>query len=125
MRVCLPVLVSVLLLSTISIPNNNLEITAFDVGNADAFMIKTPDNKYMMIDTGKGGYNGGKSQAELLILKYFADNGIKNLDSIIVTHFDNDHCGGPGANRAYDIDSVDIRQAQIQQDQSGMMGGAE
>ena len=94
MRICLPVLILVLLISTISIPNKNLEITAFDVGNADAFMIKTPDNKYLMIDTGKGGYNGGKSQAEMLIIKYFIDNGIKNIDSIIVTHFDNDHCGG-------------------------------
>ena len=28
------------------------------------------------------------------MLKYFKDNGIKNLDTIIVTHFDNDHCGG-------------------------------
>ena len=94
MQICLPVLISILLISNISIPNHNLEITAFDVGNADAFMIKTPDNKYIMIDTGKAGYNGGKSQAEMLILKYFADNGIKNLDNIIVTHFDNDHCGG-------------------------------
>ena len=94
MSLCLPVLVSILLVSAISIPNHNLEITAFDVGNADSFMIKTPDNKYLMIDTGKAGYNGGKSQAEIIMLKYFIDRGIKNLDSIIVTHFDNDHCGG-------------------------------
>ena len=84
----------ILLISTISIPNKNLEITAFDVGNADAFMIKTPDNRYLMIDTGKAGYNGGKSQAQMIILKYFKDNGIKNIESVIVTHFDNDHCGG-------------------------------
>ena len=30
----------------------------------------------------------------MIILKYFRDNGIKNLDSVIITHFDNDHCGG-------------------------------
>ena len=94
MSICLPVLLSVLLISTISVPNRNLEITAFDVGNADSFMIKTPDNEYMMIDTGKAGYNGGKSQAEVLMLKYFKDNGINKLKFIIVTHFDNDHCGG-------------------------------
>lgn len=74
--------------------NSNLEITAFDVGNADCFLIKTPNNKYLMIDTAKNGYKGGKSQAEMIVLKYFKDNGIKNIDSIIVTHFDNDHCGG-------------------------------
>ena len=94
MSICLPVMISVLLASTISFPNRNLEITAFDVGNADAFMIKTPNNEYMMIDTGKAGYNGGKSQAEMLILKYLADRGIHKLNIIVVTHFDNDHCGG-------------------------------
>lgn len=47
-KLALPVLMLVLCLSQISFPNHNLEITAFDVGNADAFLIKTPDNKYLM-----------------------------------------------------------------------------
>ena len=98
LKTALPILFAILLVSMISVPNRNLEITAFDVGNADAFLIKTPDNKYIAIDTAKSGYNGGKSQAELLLLKYFKDRGIKNLDTIIVTHFDNDHAGG-----AYDL----------------------
>lgn len=97
-KLTLPVLILALLLTQISIPNKNLEITAFDVGNADAFLIKTPANKYLMIDTAKNGYNGGKSQAKMLILKYLMDRGIKEVDTIIVTHFDNDHCGG-----AYDL----------------------
>lgn len=82
------------MITLIPVKNSNLEITAFDVGNADCFLIKTPQNEYLMIDTAKNGYNGGKSQAELIVLKYFKDNGIKNIDTIIVTHFDNDHCGG-------------------------------
>ena len=90
----LSVLILILLISLIPIKNSNLEITVFDVGNADAFLIKTPENKYFMIDTAKSGYNGGKSQAEFLILRYLLDNGIKNIDTIIVSHFDNDHCGG-------------------------------
>ncbi len=94
LKTSLILFVCILAASLISVPNHNLEITAFDVGNADAFMIKTPDNNYIMIDSGKSGYNGGKSQAEMIILKYFKDNGIKNLNSIIITHFDNDHCGG-------------------------------
>ena len=84
----------VLLLSTISIPNKNLEITTFAVQNADAFLIKTPQNKYFIIDTAKSGYNGGKSQAEIIILKYLKDKGIKNVEGMILTHFDNDHSGG-------------------------------
>lgn len=94
LKMLLSIMIVVLLISTISIPNRNLEITAFDVGNADAFLIKTPDNKYLMIDTGKSGYNGGKSQAEMLILKYLRDRSIKEIDTIILSHFDNDHCGG-------------------------------
>jgi competence protein ComEC len=78
----------------INIPNRNLEIIAFDVQNADAFLIKTPKNKYFMIDTGKAPYNGGKSQAEIIITKYMKDRGIKNIEGIIITHFDNDHSGG-------------------------------
>ncbi len=87
-------LIFVWLISLIPIKNSDLEIRAFDVGNADCFLIKTPENDYIMIDTGKAGYKGGKSQAEIIVLKYLKDKGIKSLNSLIVTHFDNDHCGG-------------------------------
>ena len=88
------ILIFILAITFIPQNNRNLEITVFDVGNADCFLIKTPCSEYLMIDTGKSGYNGGKSQAEIIVLKYFKDIGIKKLDSIIITHFDNDHCGG-------------------------------
>lgn len=84
----------ILFVTTIKIPNNELEITAFDVQNADSFMIKTPQNKYFIIDTGKAPYQSGNSQAKIIMLKYLKDNGIKNIEGLIVTHFDNDHSGG-------------------------------
>lgn len=87
-------LILVLLTSTVPIKNHNLEIIAFSVQNADSFLIKTPQNKYFIIDTAKSGYNGGKSQAEIIILKYLKDRGIKNLEGMVITHFDNDHSGG-------------------------------
>lgn len=92
--VVLPIFLSVLLVTWVPIKSSNLEIITFDVGNADSFLIKTPKNEYIMIDTAKSGYKGGKSQAEVVILKYLIDRGIKNIDTLIVTHFDNDHCGG-------------------------------
>ena len=88
------VLVLILCLSAIPIRNKNLEILAFDVGNADAFLIKSPKNKYFIIDTGKAPYNNGSSQAKVIILKYLKDKGIKNIEGLIITHFDNDHSGG-------------------------------
>lgn len=80
--------------STIHIPDKNLETIAFDVQNADAFLIKTPQNKYFIIDSGKPGYEGANSQAKFVILKYLKDRGIKDIEALIITHFDNDHAGG-------------------------------
>ncbi len=86
-----------LALSFIKPVNNNLEILVFDVGNADSFLIKTPQNKHILIDTGKLPYRG-KSQAEMIINEYFKDEAIRKIDFLILTHFDIDHAGG-----AYDI----------------------
>ncbi len=87
-------LLLILLISLINIPSKNVEIITFDVQNADAFLIKSPKNKYFIIDTGKSGYKGSSSQAKIIILKYLKDRGIKNIEGIIITHFDNDHSGG-------------------------------
>ncbi len=84
----------ILLLSTIYIPSKNLEIITFDVQNADCFLIKTPENKYFIIDTGRAGYKQGKAQANSIIIKYLQDRGIRNIEGLIITHFDNDHSGG-------------------------------
>ena len=84
----------VLLFSIINLPNHNLEIITFDVGNADAFLIKTPENKYFIIDTAKQSYTSKNSTARLVISKYLADRGIKNIEGMILTHFDLDHAGG-------------------------------
>lgn len=71
-----------------------LETIAFDVKNADAFLIKTPENKYFLIDSGKMGYKNGKTQAQMIILEYLKDKRIKNIEALIITHFDSDHAGG-------------------------------
>ncbi len=84
----------ILLFTTITPVSNNLEIIAFDVQNADSFLIKTPQNKYFFIDTGKAPYKSGNTQAKIIMLKYLKDRGIKNIEGVIVTHFDNDHSGG-------------------------------
>ncbi len=84
----------ILLLTTVRPVSHDLEIIMFDVQNADSFLIKTPENKYFMIDTGKAPFESGNSQAKIIMLKYLKDRGIKNLEGVIVTHFDNDHAGG-------------------------------
>ncbi len=85
---------SILAVTNIKIVSKDLEIITFDVGNADSFMIKTPKNKYFFIDTGKAPYKSGNSEAKLIMLKYLKDRGIKDIEGLIVTHFDSDHSGG-------------------------------
>lgn len=87
-------LLAILFLSMINLPSKNLEIITFDVQNADCFLIKTPQNKYFIIDTGRAAFNGGKAQANSIIIKYLKDKGIKNIEGMVITHFDNDHSGG-------------------------------
>lgn len=84
----------VLIFSCLRLPDNNLETIFFDMQNADAFLIKTPQDKYFMIDSGKMAYNGGSSPAKMIILGYLRDKGIKNIEGFIITHFDADHAGG-------------------------------
>ncbi|MFQ8625885.1 MAG: ComEC/Rec2 family competence protein [Candidatus Gastranaerophilaceae bacterium] len=69
----------ILCISTISFPSKDLQIITFDVQNADCFLIKTPQNKYFIIDTGRAGYKGSKAQANSIIIKYLKDRGIKIL----------------------------------------------
>lgn len=91
------VLCIVFAFSFIKFEKKELEIIVFDVGNADSFLIKTPQRKYIMIDTAHGKYPGTKSgfsQAEAIMNKYLKDRGIKTLDVLILTHFDSDHSGG-------------------------------
>ena len=92
---------------------NNLEITMFDVENADCFLIKTPKNKYIMIDTGKIIYKSTNS-AQNVILPYLRNERIKSLKILEITHFDSDHCGG-----ALDLlKNIKIKNVIIQKEQT-------
>ena len=88
------ILILILFLTFFPIKNKTPEILFFSVGNADSILLKSPANEYIMIDTGKVGYLKSATQAEYIMLKYFKDRGIKNLNSLIITHFDSDHSGG-------------------------------
>ena len=81
-------------LTFITIPNKNAEVIFFSLGNADAVLLKSPNNEYFLIDTGRSGYLNGSSQAKNIIIKYLRDKGTKDINSLILTHFDSDHAGG-------------------------------
>lgn len=83
-----------LIFSLIKFPHSNLEIIVFDVQNSDALLVRTPQNKYFLIDSGRMGYKNGNTQAKMIVLEYLKDNGIKNIEGLVITHFDSDHAGG-------------------------------
>lgn len=87
-------LILILLISFIPIKTNKPEVLFFSVGNADAILIKSPNEEYFLIDSGRLPYKKQLSQAKTIIIKYLTDKGIKDIDSLVLTHFDSDHAGG-------------------------------
>lgn len=64
-----------------------------DVGQGDALLTIDPENHAQLLDTGKRGYKAypAKISSELGAL------AVPTINSIILTHLDNDHSGGLGA----------------------------
>lgn len=64
-----------------------LEIHVMDVGQGDGILLRTPDGKNYLLDTGSAG-------ARRKIFPYFEKLGITHLDGIIISHSHSDHAGG-------------------------------
>ena len=84
----------IFVLTFVHIPSRNTEIIFFSVGNADSALIKSPENKYYLIDTGRLPYKSMNSSAKQIIIRYLNGKLIKELDAVVLTHFDADHAGG-------------------------------
>ena len=69
-----------------TLENQGIRITFFDVGKGDAILIET-DEHSVLIDS---GYDDTSDT----ILSYLAKRNVKQLDYMILTHFDKDHVGG-------------------------------
>ena len=73
--------------------NRNFEIHFIDVGQGDSTLSITKQNTKILIDGG-GSEIGDYDVGEKVLVPYLLDRGIKNIDYIIISHFDEDHCGG-------------------------------
>lgn len=69
----------------------NLTISFIDVGQGDCTLITTPNHKNILIDGGGSNdlekYDVGKQ----VLLPYLLNHGIKQIDIMIISHFDSDH----------------------------------
>ena len=97
-----------------------LEVYFIDVGQGDGVLIRTPDNRHIMID---GGYNRakqptGKNAADFVDWKFYRDYGKRKikLDAMVASHCDADHYGGlwdllnPDETEELDASEVEVDQ---------------
>lgn len=73
---------------------NGLIMHTIDVGQAEAIMIKLPDDKNLLVDSGNTGKTKNENLKSYLINNYFKQTDNKIIDYFIITHSDSDHCGG-------------------------------
>ncbi len=93
-RVICTILVIILVFEIAKIIPSNLKIYMIDVGQGDCTLIKTANNKTIMIDSGGQEnleeYDVGKE----VLVPYLLARGITKLDYIMISHFHADHCNG-------------------------------
>ena len=69
-----------------------LQVIFFDVGQGDAALVTFPGGKNILIDAGPKLENF--DAGEFFILPYLKREGINRLNTVILSHTDNDHIGG-------------------------------
>ncbi len=86
------ILANIFLWGSVLSNENWLYVTFLDVGQGDAIFIQFPDGKTMLIDGGPQSENF--DAADFFILPFLKRKHIRRLDTIVLTHADNDHIGG-------------------------------
>ena len=67
-------------------------VTVLDVGQGLAVAVQT-QNHWLLYDTGAKFPNGG-DMGKNVVLPFFRYHGVKKLDTLLISHDDNDHIGG-------------------------------
>ena len=90
-KVCVLVLIIIVIISVVAKFPGNLEIYFIDVGQGDSTLIRTPNNKTILID---GGGNTNYDVGENTLIPYLLARKVKKIDYVIISHFDQDHVRG-------------------------------
>jgi competence protein ComEC len=73
-----------------------LRVVFLDVGQGDATMVRTPDGRVMLVDSG-GLAGSAFDVGERVVAPALRAFGVRKLDTLVVTHGDPDHLGGAPA----------------------------
>ena len=69
-----------------------MQVTAFDVGQGTAVLVETANHR-LLYDTG-AYYTPQSDGGNRVIVPYLRSRGISELDTVVISHSDNDHSGG-------------------------------
>ena len=70
-----------------------LDVLFFDVGQGDAVLVTTPEGRRLLVDTGPRSPTG-RADVSFSLVPYLKRRGIDHLDTVVITHPDEDHLGG-------------------------------
>ncbi|MEX1298648.1 MAG: DNA internalization-related competence protein ComEC/Rec2 [Desulfotignum sp.] len=75
-------------------PPNHMTVTVLDVGQGNAALVQTIENKTILVDG--GGFSGGTGfdVGRYVVAPFLWHQGITALDMVIMTHPDTDHMNG-------------------------------
>jgi competence protein ComEC len=84
---------------------SGLELVFLDVGQGDAILIRTPANRWVLVDAGERGK--GWDAGERRVVPYLRARGVERLEAMVLTHPHGDHVGGaPAVLRALPVARV-------------------
>ena len=86
-----------LLLPPRAAPAGGLELTALDVGQGLAVVVRT-ERHTLLFDAGPA-FDDGFDAGESVVAPYLLGRGIRDIDLLLLSHGDNDHAGGVKAVR--------------------------
>ncbi len=75
-----------------------LKLSFIDVGQGDSELIRTPNGKYILIDS-------GPKESEERLKKYLTSESVSEIEYFVVTHPHSDHMG----NAAWVLENYDVR----------------
>ena len=69
-----------------------LLVTALDVGQGDCFIQRQEGGQLTVIDCGRSF--GSTSKGETVLIPYLRQLGVHTIDTLVLSHYDDDHIGG-------------------------------